>query len=208
MVGTGAPIQQIKDLKVSDIFIPQELTFKMRSDSKRYIVSRIPDEMQEEIAEMYVERDFDEPAFPSITGNGTVSIHEFQKRLQRTSIEQGFPAPGLSLATLSKTYAYRKMLETGDTERSLYYLGWRKNEKLFKHLGISRFTMNDIPDTKRRTFDDSVVINIIKNARDLMDHAYHDIVELKNVDKYNAPAVKNLCSGITALVNDYFRDYR
>lgn len=208
LIGTGAPLQYLLPLKVEDIYWNQEITFKLRSDSPRFITTRIPDHTMRIITDTYTGADQDSYAFPSISGKGHVTMDEFKKRLSRTSIELDFPQPGLSLASLSKTYVYRKFLETGKPDEPLYYLGWRSANRLYKYLGITKVKLTPQKNTGQTIYDDTIIANLLSNTIDMLIKTRVDIVDNHNVDKYNAHGVITLCSGISNLVEDYNRDYR
>lgn len=204
LIGTGAPLSYLLSLKVQDLKFAGQLTFYLRKTSKRPIVSDISLDVQTEIGEYFLSRDDSDPAFVTKDGITPITSSEFLRRLSRTSIEMGYPAPGLNETALRKTYLYSRVFHDKNPQGALDFMGWKSQKKLFTYLGIAKLVKKDETHTKIVIYDDTTIDRLLSDSISYIQNVRQMIHDKNNhFNAEDAMKIITLCSTIKQATTDY-----
>ncbi len=204
LIGTGAPLPYLLTLTVQDLKFSGQLHFYLKKNSKRPIISDIPIEIQNEVGDYYFPQEDSNPAFLSLDGETVITISEFRMRLARTSIDIGFPAPGLNETALRKTYLYTRTIHFKDPQGAMDFMGWKSKKKLFAYLGLAKFTKKDKSETTTVIYDDTTIDNVQKECLELIEQVNKAIKEKDNTFNANeAMAIIAFYTGLKRLTSEF-----
>lgn len=131
---TGIPLRRLLQMKVSDLYKKQKLSYESRHHATTYSVS-LSLRLQRELAEFFKGRKGDEAAFTGSRTNKAMYVTAFQKALNASSERLGISPPA-NATTLRKTFLHRIVMSDGNYIRAAHFTDASGPAEVIAYLGI------------------------------------------------------------------------